>query len=74
METSESSRELVRAFLSAISGTDIKVIAEGIETAAAAELCLESGCHLGQGFLFGQPKYLGDIFSSFVASPAWGLE
>ncbi len=74
METSESSRQLVRAILSAISRTDIKVIAEGVETEAAAELCLQSGCHLGQGYLFGRPLYLGDIFPTFAPPAFRGLE
>jgi EAL domain-containing protein (putative c-di-GMP-specific phosphodiesterase class I) len=62
METSETSRELVRSLLSAISEAGIKVIAEGIETDRAAELCLRSGCHLGQGFLYGKPGSLLEVF------------
>jgi EAL domain-containing protein (putative c-di-GMP-specific phosphodiesterase class I) len=60
--SSPFSRDLVRAILSAISGTETQVIAEGIETARAAELCLENGCHLGQGFLFGRPGSLLEVF------------
>jgi EAL domain-containing protein (putative c-di-GMP-specific phosphodiesterase class I) len=74
MEVSESSRQLVRAFLSAISETEVKVIAEGIETERAAELCLASGCHLGQGFLFSRPVFLGDILSSNPAFHPLGPE
>jgi EAL domain-containing protein (putative c-di-GMP-specific phosphodiesterase class I) len=61
METSEASRELIRAFLLAISDSHIQVIAEGIETEDVARICLECGCHLGQGYLFGQPGSLLDI-------------
>ena len=68
METSEASRELVRALISALSATDISIIAEGIETPETAELCLQSGCRYGQGFLFGQPVSLAEILPSFEAS------
>jgi EAL domain-containing protein (putative c-di-GMP-specific phosphodiesterase class I) len=61
METSEASRELIRAFLLAISDSHIQVIAEGIETEDVARICLECGCHLGQGYFFGQPGSLHDI-------------
>jgi EAL domain-containing protein (putative c-di-GMP-specific phosphodiesterase class I) len=55
METSISSRDLVRALLSAIAEKGIPVIAEGIETEHMAEVCRNCGCNLGQGFLFGRP-------------------
>jgi EAL domain-containing protein (putative c-di-GMP-specific phosphodiesterase class I) len=61
MESSEASRELIRAFLLAISDSQIQVIAEGIETEDVARVCLECGCHLGQGYFFGQPGSLLDI-------------
>jgi EAL domain-containing protein (putative c-di-GMP-specific phosphodiesterase class I) len=62
IENSPSSRDLVRAILSAIAGTETQVIAEGIETQRSAELCRENGCHLGQGFLFGRPGPLLEVF------------
>jgi EAL domain-containing protein (putative c-di-GMP-specific phosphodiesterase class I) len=55
MGTSVSSRDLVKAFLSAISDKGIQVIAEGIETEHMAEVCMDCGCNLGQGFLYGRP-------------------
>ena len=64
MEGSETSREMVRAFLTAIAGKGIRVIAEGIESEQAAEVCLQNGCHLGQGFLYGYPTSLLQIIAS----------
>jgi EAL domain-containing protein (putative c-di-GMP-specific phosphodiesterase class I) len=64
MEVSESSREMVRTFLRAISGEGTRVIAEGIESTQTAELCLRAGCHLGQGFLYGRPTPFLELFSS----------
>jgi EAL domain-containing protein (putative c-di-GMP-specific phosphodiesterase class I) len=55
MQHSPASRELVRALLAAIAGKGIRVIAEGIETEAQARLCVECGCDLAQGFLYGLP-------------------
>ncbi|MBV8488744.1 MAG: EAL domain-containing protein, partial [Planctomycetaceae bacterium] len=45
----------------AISDSPIQVIAEGIETDEVARICLECGCHHGQGFLYGQPGSILDI-------------
>ena len=62
MQESEASHESVCAIIAAISATDIKVVAEGIETELEAELCLQCGCHLGQGFFFGQPLSIRELF------------
>jgi EAL domain-containing protein (putative c-di-GMP-specific phosphodiesterase class I) len=70
METSEASRELIRAFLLAISESDIQVIAEGIETEEVARICLECGCHLGQGYFYGQPASLLDIAALADLNPS----
>jgi len=64
MQDSETSREMVRAFLKAIAGKGVRVIAEGIECEQAAEVCLQNGCHLGQGFLYGYPTSLLQIIAS----------
>jgi EAL domain-containing protein (putative c-di-GMP-specific phosphodiesterase class I) len=55
MGTSSSSRDLVKVLLCAISEKGTRVIAEGIETERMAEVCLECGCELGQGFFYGRP-------------------
>jgi EAL domain-containing protein (putative c-di-GMP-specific phosphodiesterase class I) len=62
MGISVSSRDLVKAFLRAISDKGIQVIAEGIETEQMAEVCLDCGCTLGQGFLYGRPTSALQIF------------
>lgn len=46
---------VVHALLSVVGTLGVQVIAEGIEKATCAATCLELGCHLGQGFLFGRP-------------------
>lgn len=64
MESSETSREMVRTFLNSISSEGIQVIAEGIESERAAEVCVQTGCSLGQGFLYGHPTSLLEIITS----------
>jgi EAL domain-containing protein (putative c-di-GMP-specific phosphodiesterase class I) len=62
MGTSAFSRDLVKAFLSAIADKGVPVIAEGIETEHMAEVSRECGCNLGQGFLYGRPTSALHLF------------
>jgi EAL domain-containing protein (putative c-di-GMP-specific phosphodiesterase class I) len=55
IETSPARQELVRALLKVVRGLGVKIVAEGVETSACAQTCIDLGCHLGQGFLFGRP-------------------
>ncbi|KAF1708578.1 hypothetical protein CSC70_13120 [Pseudoxanthomonas kalamensis DSM 18571] len=47
---------LVRAILALAGTLGIDTIAEGVETQAQRLALLEQGCHLGQGYLFGEPS------------------
>ncbi len=49
-------QELVRALTRLCTDLKIRLIAEGIEVAEEAEVCLRLGCHFGQGYFFGRPK------------------
>jgi EAL domain-containing protein (putative c-di-GMP-specific phosphodiesterase class I) len=42
----------------------LEVIAEGVETRRQAELLLEYGCRLAQGFLFSPPRPIEELRSS----------
>ena len=46
---------LVRAIHSMATSLDLKVVAEGIETAEQAGFLADLGCELGQGFLYSRP-------------------
>jgi EAL domain-containing protein (putative c-di-GMP-specific phosphodiesterase class I) len=70
MESSETTKEMVRTFLSSMSGEGIRVIAEGIETEREAEVCLQIGCDLGQGFLFGHPTSFLEVVTSLGETPS----
>jgi EAL domain-containing protein (putative c-di-GMP-specific phosphodiesterase class I) len=58
IDQSRARQELVHALARIASDLGVQVIAEGVETPREAETCLELGCHLGQGFLFGRPQPL----------------
>ena len=53
--------EVVRAFVGLGEALGILTAAKGIESAAQAELLVELGCHLGQGFHLGRPVLAGDL-------------
>ncbi len=49
-------QELVRALVRVSTDLGIRLIAEGIEAAEEMEVCIDLGCHYGQGFFFGRPQ------------------
>jgi diguanylate cyclase (GGDEF)-like protein len=52
----ERAGALCRSVLAICAELGIAVVAEGIETPARARGLAALGCHLGQGYLFGQPR------------------
>jgi len=55
LDTVPARQEMMRALLNVMQKLGVRVIAEGIESEAVAEICMTLGCHLGQGYLFGAP-------------------
>lgn len=55
IDQSDSRRELVRALTNVMIDLGVCVLAEGIETEGERAACIDVGCTLGQGFLFGRP-------------------
>ena len=56
LESSPRHRDIVASLTSLAARQGIRVIAQGIETAQAAQICRNIGCDLGQGFFFGRPQ------------------
>lgn len=53
-------REVVRAIITMSENLGVRVVAEGVETEAQAEVLVSLGCRLAQGYLFGRPAPLAD--------------
>jgi EAL domain-containing protein (putative c-di-GMP-specific phosphodiesterase class I) len=54
---------IVRAIIGLAEAFNLGVVAEGVETAAAARTLLEYGCHRAQGFLLSRPLPSDAIFA-----------
>ncbi len=67
------SKVVVRAVLDIARQLGMRVVAEGIETAEQADLLLDLGCVLGQGYFFSRPVPPADItelLALFAQRPA----
>ena len=54
---------IVRAVVQLARALDMKVIAEGVETAAQRDLLLSLGCDEGQGYFIGKPMPQDDFIA-----------
>lgn len=61
METEASAETVVRAILDLARALGLSVVAEGIETATAAERLRRMGCPIGQGYFYSRPLALPDV-------------
>jgi EAL domain-containing protein (putative c-di-GMP-specific phosphodiesterase class I) len=57
---------IVRAIIALAEAFELELVAEGVETLAAAETLLHHGCHRAQGFLLSRPLN-GDEMASLLA-------
>ena len=55
MDTDIETREIVRIIVMLAHGLCLKVVAEGVETEAQAEMLRDLGCELAQGYLYSKP-------------------
>jgi diguanylate cyclase (GGDEF)-like protein len=55
MSSSPESRKIVAAVVALGHSLGLLTVAEGIEDASTAAVLRDMGCHIGQGWLFGQP-------------------
>ncbi|MCU1300498.1 MAG: hypothetical protein JWQ87_782 [Candidatus Sulfotelmatobacter sp.] len=55
MDTDVDTREIVRIIVMLAHGLRLKVVAEGVETQAQADLLTDIGCELAQGYLYSKP-------------------
>jgi PAS domain S-box-containing protein len=55
MDTDIETREIVRIIVMLAHGLRLKVVAEGVETPAQANMLKDIGCELAQGYLYSKP-------------------
>jgi diguanylate cyclase len=67
--TSPSDLAIVRAIIGLAEAFDLQVVAEGVETPAAALTLMRHGCHRAQGYLLSRP--LPDNAAESLLSTAW---
>jgi diguanylate cyclase (GGDEF)-like protein len=66
LESNPEFAPVVRAAIDMGHGLGLKVVAEGIETEAAADRLREFGCDVGQGYLYAKPMPLA-VFETWLA-------
>src|SRR5271156_2584389 len=64
--TNTSDLAIVRAIIGLAKAFGLQLVAEGVETPAAAQTLIEHGCHRAQGFLFSRPV-AGDAMESLLS-------
>ena len=64
--TNTSDLAIVRAIIGLAEAFGLQLVAEGVETPAAAQTLIEHGCHRAQGFLFSRPV-TGDAMESLLS-------
>jgi diguanylate cyclase len=58
---------IVRAIIGLAEAFGLQLVAEGVETPAAAQTLIDHGCHRAQGFLFSRPV-AGDAMESLLST------
>jgi len=58
---------IVRAIIGLAEAFDLQLVAEGVETPAAARTLMQHGCHRAQGFLLSRPIPSSDMESLLSA-------
>ena len=69
MLTSGVEAAIVEAVVRLGAALGVTVVAEGIENAATADRLAQLGCALGQGYLFGKPQSLAELFGGRSIAP-----
>lgn len=72
--THEKSLQLIRGIIGLSANMGIEVVAEGVENNEQCRHLLESGCEIGQGFLFSKPLPPEEIEKLIVSHQAFRTE
>jgi diguanylate cyclase (GGDEF)-like protein len=66
-DTDAGDRRIVRCSIQLAHGFGMRVVAEGVETQAVAELLVEEGCDFAQGYHFSRPVSAAAIEAEWLA-------
>jgi diguanylate cyclase len=66
LDTNTSDLAIVRSIVVLAEAFGLQLVAEGVETPAAAMTLIEHGCHRAQGFLF-SPPVAGEVMESLLS-------
>ncbi|PIE43107.1 MAG: hypothetical protein CSA50_06875 [Gammaproteobacteria bacterium] len=64
LPNSNDDKQITAAIIAMAHALNLKVVAEGVETAEQMIFLRQLGCEIGQGYLFGKPLSVDDFFSS----------
>lgn len=67
LEIDDNDRAIIEAIIVMAKRLDIRVVAEGVETASQRDILIELGCDFLQGYLFAKPMP-ADEFTRYLAS------
>jgi diguanylate cyclase (GGDEF)-like protein/PAS domain S-box-containing protein len=68
IENSRRQAALIGAIVHLARALDVRVVAEGVETAAQRDSLLLAGCDLGQGYLFSEPVTADEVLCWLLAA------
>lgn len=66
IDTNIKNQKLVHAVISLANSLNLDTVAEGIETQEEADIAIELGCHIGQGYLFAKPMPANELETSWL--------
>lgn len=69
MQTSAKDRAIVKGLIQMVRDLGLEIIAEGVESDAAAAFLRQYGCHKGQGYHFGKPCSAGHFAQRYLRPP-----
>ncbi|MDT0575120.1 EAL domain-containing protein [Croceicoccus sp. F390] len=66
-QDNDRARMIIAAVAQTASHSNLRLVAEGIETTAELEILRSLGCSIGQGYLLGRPKEFGAMQEQFAS-------